>query len=126
MHHDIIRVRLFVHSLRGRSVLSIRGDLDMATTAGLRDQIAIALEGTTAPVVIDLSGVSFCDASGLALLVGAQRRAKLYGLPVVLVGPRRNVNKLLRISGLDHAFAIYPTLAAAERGQGEPGRAAVA
>ena len=124
MHHDGTRVRLFVRLLPGHSVLAICGDLDIATTAALRDQIAMVLENTTAPVIIDLSGVSFCDASGLALLVGAQRRARLYGLPVVLVGLRRNVDELLRISGLDHAFTVYPTLATA--GRAYSARAAVA
>lgn len=126
MHHDSSRVRLFSRLLPGHSVLAICGDLDVTTTAGLRDQIATVLESTTAPVIIDLSGVSLCDASGLALLVGARRRAKLYGLSVVLAGPRRTVHTLLRITGLDRAFTIYPTLATAERAPGYSGHAAVA
>lgn len=121
MHHDTSRLRLFSRRTPGHIVLAIHGDLDIATTAGLRDQIAIVVEDTTVPVIIDLSGVSFCDASGLALLVGAQRRARRRGLTVALSGPRRNVSKLLRISGLDRAFTIYPTLATAWRGQEHPG-----
>ncbi|HEX6471305.1 MAG TPA: STAS domain-containing protein [Streptosporangiaceae bacterium] len=126
MDHDSTRVRLFTRLLPGHTVLAICGEVDFASTPRLRDQIAIALRNPTVPVIIDLSAVSFCDASGLALLVGVQRRARLYGLPVVLVGPRRNVDKLLRITGLDQTFTIYPTLAAAERGRGHSVRAAVA
>jgi anti-anti-sigma factor len=126
MHHDSTRVRLFTRRMPGHSVLAISGELDIATTAGLRDQIAIALENETVPVIIDLCGVSFCDAAGLALLVGTQRRAKLYGLKVVLAGPRLSVSKLLRISGLDKSFTVYPTLSTARHGHGYSGRAAVA
>jgi anti-anti-sigma factor len=116
MHHDIAGAALFSRRTQGHTIITVRGELDMATTAVLRDQIATLLRDTAAPVIIDLSGVAFCDASGLALLVGAQRRAKLQGHAVVLAGPRPNVSKLLRITGLDRAFTIYPTLAAAHLG----------
>lgn len=110
------RGRLFSRRTPGHTVLSVGGELDIATTAALRIEIVKALSATTTPVIIDLSGVSFCDASGLALLVGAQRRARLDGRTVVLAGPRPNVLKLLHITGLDRAFSIHPTLAAAQLG----------
>jgi|1185.fasta_scaffold13197_3 anti-anti-sigma factor len=109
----IARGRLFSRRVPGHIVLSVSGELDIATTAGLRTEIAQVLSTTTTPVIIDLSGVSFCDASGLALLVGARRRARLDGRTLVLAGPRPNVTKLLHITGLDRAFSVHPTLAAA-------------
>jgi anti-anti-sigma factor len=123
MHHF---ARLFSRRTSDHTVLAICGELDFASTAALRDQIVIALGNTTAPVIIDLSGVSFCDASGLALLVGAQRRATLHGLTVVLAAPRHNVSKLLRITGLDRAFTVHPTLTAARLGHGLTDHPAVA
>jgi anti-anti-sigma factor len=89
MHHDITRVRLFSRRAPGHIVLAVHGELDIATTASLRDRIALLLEDATKPLIIDLSGVSFCDASGLAVLVGAQRRAKPRGITVALAAPRR-------------------------------------
>ena len=90
MHHDTTRVSLFNRRIPGHTVLAVCGELDIATTTALRSQIRIILKDTTTPVIIDLSGVSFCDASGLALLVGAQRRARLHGLTVLLAAPGRN------------------------------------
>ncbi len=113
-HPNISGGRLISRRLHGHTVLAVAGELDIATTSRLRDQIVQALRDTNTPVIIDLSGVSFCDASGLAMLVGVQRRATLEGRTVVLAGPRRNVLKLLHITGLDRAFTIHPTLAAAE------------
>lgn len=114
MHPTTVRTRLFSRRLPGHTVIAVRGELDIATTAALRDRILMVLAGTTVPVIIDLSAVSFCDASGLALLVGTQRRARLQGVSVALAAPRPVVSKLLRITGLDRAFVIHPTLAAAE------------
>jgi anti-anti-sigma factor len=119
MHHDTSGAKLLSRRAQGCTVMTVCGELDMATTAVLRDQIVTLLQDTAAPVIIDLSGVAFCDTSGLALLVGAQRRAKLHGLVVVLAGPRRSVSRLLHITGLDRAFTIYPTLAAAQLAQGQ-------
>src|SRR4051794_40354235 len=95
MHHHSSRVRLLSRRQSGHTVISIRGELDIATTASLRDRILTVLKDTTSPVIVDLSGVTFCDASGLALLVGTRRRAALHGLTVTLAAPRPNVAKLL-------------------------------
>ena len=62
-------------------------------------------------LIIDLSGVSFCDVAGLAVLIGTQRRAIARGIVVRLAAPRPQVLKLLRITGLDHRLTICATLA---------------
>ncbi|MCO5968306.1 STAS domain-containing protein [Actinoallomurus soli] len=126
MHHSTVRARLFSRRLPGRTVIAIRGELDIATTPALRTRILTILADTTTPVIIDLSAVSFCDASGLALLVGTQRRARLHGLAVTLAAPRPNVTKLLRITGLDHAFDVRPTLADARFGHARTGQCVAA
>lgn len=113
MHHNTTRASLFGRTTRGHTVLRISGELDIATAAVLRDRIAAVLDDTVLPVIIDLSRVSFCDASGLTMLITAQRRANAYGRTVALAGPRPNVRKLLRITGLDRAFPIYSSLAQA-------------
>jgi anti-anti-sigma factor len=62
-------------------------------------------------LVIDLSGVSFCDVAGLAVLIGTQRRARARGITVRLAAPRPQMAKLLRITGLDRSLTICATLA---------------
>jgi hypothetical protein len=64
-----------------------------------------------APGAIDLSGVSFCDATGLAVLIGTQRRARARGITVRLAAPRPQMTRLLRITGLDRSLTICATLA---------------
>ncbi|MFL6053323.1 MAG: STAS domain-containing protein [Actinoallomurus sp.] len=116
MYRNTARVRLFSRRLAGHTVITIRGDLDFATTATVRDRILTIVKDATTPLIIDLSGVSFCDASGLAMLVGTGRRAALHGVTVALAAPRPVVSKLLRITSLDRAFPIHPTLASAQAG----------
>jgi anti-sigma B factor antagonist len=118
MHDSTARARLFSRRLPGHTVIAVHGELDITTTASLRDRILTLLKDTTpTTMIIDLSGVSFCDASGLALLIGAQRRARLHGVTIALAAPRPNVAKLLRTTGLDRAFTIHPTLATSRLGR---------
>lgn len=100
-------VELVVDRQEACIVVTLRGDLSSDTTAGIRDRLLPVLRHATTPVIFDLSGVTLCDTAGLALLVGAQRRAKLQGIHIALAGPHPNVGKLLRNTGLHRIFTIH-------------------
>jgi anti-anti-sigma factor len=109
------RVRLSSRRLPTYTVVAIHGQLDTTTVPSLRERLLLALHHTTFPVIIDLSGVSSCDTAGLAPLIGARRRGRLHGITVSLAAPRPNMSRLLRTTGLHRAFAVYSTIATAER-----------
>ena len=72
------------------------GELDMATCDGLTELLRSASAGHD-PVVLDFSGVSFMDSSGLrALLEGAGLPNE--GGPVVILNPSPQVRRVLDIS----------------------------
>jgi anti-sigma B factor antagonist len=96
------------------AVFALCGDMDRGTAPALRERLLIALHHTNTPVIIDLSLVSSCDSAGLALLVGARRRARLRGIHTSLAAPQPRVSDLLRTTGLHRAFTIHPSLAAAQ------------
>ena len=116
---DAARVPAQVQAEMSLSVLSrpavtiarLEGELDIATTPALRERLLSVVGPGVRLLVIDLSGVSFCDVSGLAVLIGTQRRARMRGITVRLAAPRPQMAKLLRITGLDHNFTICATLA---------------
>ena len=102
---------LSVLSRPGCTIARLEGDLDIATTPALRERLLGVLGPAVRLLIIDLSGVSFCDVAGLAVLIGTQRRATVRGTTVRLAAPRPQMAKLLRITGLDHSFTICATLA---------------
>ena len=74
----------------------LEGELDMATAAGLTELLLAASGGDT-PLVLDFSGVSFMDSSGLrALLEGAGPPNG--SVPVVIKDPSPQVRRVLDIS----------------------------
>lgn len=93
-----------------RTIIELRGDLDLAAAPALREHLLDALRHSTNLLILDLSGVRFCDASGLAVLVGAQHRAQLLGISLSVAAPRPQIAKVLRITGLDRSLAVYPTV----------------
>ncbi|MFB4308545.1 STAS domain-containing protein [Actinomadura sp. GTD37] len=105
---------LTLQRLAGRTVVAVSGELDSASTPSLREQLHIALRDTGAHVTIDLSGVTFCDSSGLAMLVGACRRTEARGAIVVLAAPRAQLAKLLEITGLLRAVTVRSSVTEAQ------------
>jgi anti-anti-sigma factor len=95
------------------TIATLSGDLDVATAPALRERLTALLHPGMRRLVLDLSEVVFCDAAALAVLIGTQRRAAREGITVHLAAPRHQVTKILRVTGLDRALNIHPTLAAA-------------
>ncbi|MDF5756241.1 STAS domain-containing protein [Spongiactinospora sp. TRM90649] len=88
------------------TVIRPSGEIDIFTSHALRESLLRVLRHSKSTLIVDLSGVSFCDASGLAVLVGIQRRARSMGITLALSSPRPFMARLLRITGLDRSLPI--------------------
>jgi anti-anti-sigma factor len=115
---------LLVLSRPACTIAVLEGDLDIATTPALRRRLFSVLGPGVRLLIIDLSGVSFCGVAGLAVLIGAQRRARGRGIIVRLAAPRPQMARLLRVTGLDRSVTICATLDDALPAQGSTSRAA--
>jgi anti-anti-sigma factor len=102
------------------TVATLSGALDLACAPVLREQLLGLLGPHRNRLVIDLSKVSACDASGLAVLVGAGRRARWLGGMLRLAAPTAAVASVLRSTGLGRGLDIFPTVLAATAGTDEP------
>jgi anti-sigma B factor antagonist len=103
----------------GIHVVSVTGEIDLATGPELeRALLALPDEGV-ASVVVDLTGCSFMDSTGLHLLVRTQRRCDRPGGRLAVVSANRSVLKVFEITRLDQLFAIYPSRTAALNGDGD-------
>ena len=61
-------------------------------------------------MLLDLTGLSFCDARGLSAFVRIANRADAAGCGFGLIAPRPPVAKILRISGLDIRLPVFATI----------------
>jgi anti-anti-sigma factor len=93
----------------GNQIVSVTGELDIATAEQAYLYISDVIDAWPAPVSVDLSGLTFCDASGLGVLARIARHARQAGRQLRLTAARPSLLKIMRITGLDRA---YPELAA--------------
>jgi len=98
------------------TIAELTGELDIASAPALREQLLDLLRPGSSQLVVDLSKVSFCDASGLAVLVGTGRRARLLGGFLRLSAVSPQVAEALRITGLQRNLEVFPTAQAAVAG----------
>jgi len=114
MHSHVTRgnpaTELVIGQDRGRTVLAIRGDLDMATVTDVRELILRAMTHVTGPIFVDLSDVTSCDAEGLAVLIHVRRRARLLGLAFSLVSPPDQMRQIMQSTGLWRPFVILTAI----------------
>jgi len=75
-------------------IVSLGGELDMATVEGLSDWL-VDISGST--VVIDLSELTFMDSSGIGAMVRAKNEL---GDSLVLTRPQPNVRRVIEVTGL--------------------------
>ena len=102
-------VELFVYRPRGWSVVEIDGELDVRCVPRLREVLARA----GSRVVLDLSGVTFIDASGLGVLAAAADRARGAAAPS-RAGASRQASWLVVLTRLDRVLPLVITAGGAD------------
>jgi anti-sigma B factor antagonist len=88
----------------GNQVVSVTGELDIATAEQAYAYISEVIDSWPTPVSVDLSGLTFCDASGLGVLAKIARHARQAGRQLKLTSVRPSLLKIMRLTGLDGMF----------------------
>ena len=86
------------------------GEIDLYTAPRLHSELAavIASAAPASRVIIDLSGVEFCDSTGMNVLLSCLRQVRERGGELELAAPRPAVTKILQVTALDSVFTIVP------------------
>jgi anti-sigma B factor antagonist len=97
-------------------VVSVRGNLDLDSAPVLSTTLDQVLERPVPRIVVDLSGVDFCDSTGLSAFVVGDNRAHAAGGWVRLAAPSQWMTRLLDTVGLLGRLGVYPSVADALAG----------
>ncbi|WP_329145563.1 STAS domain-containing protein [Streptomyces sp. NBC_01456] len=89
-------------------VVEIFGDLDHASAAALRALIPTIALQPGQRLVLDLSGMEFCDSSGITALLAARNRTQAAQADIALAAVPANTLRVLRLVGLDQIFPLHP------------------
>jgi anti-sigma B factor antagonist len=100
----------------GAPVVSVMGEVDLATVLAFEQTLLGATEDGTGEIIVDLTACSFLDSRALGALIATRARLKQSNRRLALVMTNPNVMKIFRITQFDALFEIHPTLAAAVNG----------
>jgi len=101
------------HHPPNTAVLVLRGSLDIDTAPVLKANLTRLVERPAPRVVVDVSGLDFCDSMGVGVLVTAHGRALDRGGWVRLAAPSGFLQRLFSTLGLTDYLALFPDVAAA-------------
>ncbi len=90
----------------GNHVVTIGGRVTVDTSGDMRRTLINVLRSKPAKVTVDLSKVTYIDASGLATLVEAARVARKQNIRFTLRGIQGQTRYFLEITRLDRLFEI--------------------
>jgi anti-anti-sigma factor len=90
------------------NVLPLEGEIDLHVSPRIERSLASIIQKRPAKIVVDLSGVTFIDSSGLAVLINARQNVQEYGGKLTLSGVNDQVRPIFEMARLDQFFLIDP------------------
>ncbi len=95
-----MNVNITTESNRLTAVLS--GEIDHHTAAGIRKTIDAEIQMNKPDnIILDFSGVTFMDSSGIGLIMGRYRLAELIKARISVVNIPQNLQRMVRLSGIE-------------------------
>lgn len=88
----------------GRATVQVRGELDIATADQAYAYLRDVVDSEDGPVMMNLSGLTFCDAAGLGVLARVAGHARRSGRSLKLTAARPSLVRIMHITGMDEAF----------------------
>jgi len=88
------------------NVLPLEGEVDLHVSPRVERSLASIIAKRPEHVVVDLSGVTFIDSSGLAVLINARQDVREYDGKLTLAGINKNVRSIFEMARLDQFFLI--------------------
>jgi len=94
-------------------VVTMPAEIDIANADRIGAELSAAIAGGAGIVVADMTVTTFCNSSGISMLVLAHRQAAANGAELRLAVPTPAVLRALKLVRMDSLLPIYPSLDAA-------------
>ncbi|MGW6691957.1 STAS domain-containing protein [Streptomyces sp. NPDC054961] len=105
MTATLIDVKTAVRS-DGDACVTLTGELDFHTAGQVEPLLTVVAASGYRGLVLDLSGISFCDSSGIGLFLRVHQRCQWSGTRLRLIGVPPLVGKSMRVLGADRVLRL--------------------
>jgi anti-anti-sigma factor len=110
---EVPRLETSATCIGGADAIAVAGELDMETAPRLTEEVERAVWNSVGAFVLDLSGVTFLDSSGLHALLRARAYLAREDRALVLVCPDGQALRVLDLASVLDTFDVYPSAEAA-------------
>ncbi|MFD5659229.1 STAS domain-containing protein [Streptomyces hirsutus] len=97
-----------LHTPAGPFMLEVTGELDHHS-APLLTQAVKEAPSDSHGVIIVLSGLAYCDSTGITVLLTAYQRSQAVGSPLSFAGVNSDQMRVFQVVGLDQVFTFHAT-----------------
>ena len=91
----------------GDTTLTFAGELDAASADQAYRCVRDAIDTSGGRVILDVAGLSFCDARGLGALLRMNSHARRAGSSLYLLMPSPRLVRLIQITGLAETLLVH-------------------
>jgi anti-sigma B factor antagonist len=91
-------------------IVAARGELDVATAAGLQNALETARSSGARRLIADLAAVTFLDSAALGVIVKSARKLRMNGGELVVVTDDPRIVRVFEITGLDNVVRLERSL----------------
>jgi anti-sigma B factor antagonist len=103
-----LKIKELPSTFDNRALIGLEGRLNAVSAPDLKKQLKRLAKRGRVYIVVDMSGVSFLDSSGLAALVSGLKAAREAGGTLKLAGVNEQARQVFEITRLDQVFELYP------------------
>ena len=100
-------MKVHVRSLDKISIIDGTGDVDLYSSPLLRDALLAEIKADGPSVLVNMSGVTYIDSSGIATLVEGLQLSRQTKTRFGLFGLRPNARSVLELARLNKVFVIF-------------------
>ena len=101
-------LRMTVAAGEGGPLISMSGEADMTCVGQMREVLSSQLASGSAYLTIDASELTFADSGAIGVLTGIAMTLRGLGGRLILLHPRDNLVRILKILGADQMLTIIP------------------
>jgi anti-sigma B factor antagonist len=91
-------------------LFTISGRMNAVTAPEIKEQIKSLLSTGHNEIILDLSGTTFIDSSGLSVIVSALKQTRETGGFLKLAGLQPDVQSIFKLTMLDRVFEMFPNV----------------
>jgi anti-sigma B factor antagonist len=91
----------------GQTTVTFAGELDYASAAPAYGYVRDVIDARGGRILLDVGGLSFCDAAGLGVFARMSRHAGQTGSSLHLVAPPPLLMKIIRMTCLEDVLPVH-------------------